>query len=295
MDLRERRVALGMSAGEVATLLGVSPPSVLRWERRARLPGPRDISRLAAVLDVPTDRVAGFFDAARTPSPPRTSVRGPGLRQLRHRRGVTVAALARAAGVGPATVYNWEAGRVRIPAYALPGLAGALGTTVGALRHSLTHSAAAPPRPRTASGLRRLRLQRGLSQQSVAERTGRSRWSIRAWERGEPPPLHALRALADAYDVSVTEVADAAGVRCPPHLDPRNWTPGLLPAVLRTLREWSGLTQAQLADACACSAATVRAWESGRLQPSPALRRRLEEHYGLPSGALVTAYALRRR
>lgn len=293
MDLRERRVALGLSAREVASRVGVSPPSVLRWERRARLPGPRDISTLATVLEVPPQRVARFFDAARSPQPPRTSVRGHGLRALRHRSGSTVASLAAAAGVRPATVYNWEAGRVRVPAQALPGLAAVLGLTVPGLRAALVHPPAVREQPRPISGLRRLRLRRGLSQQAVATRIGCSRWSVRAWEDGRTPPLYALRGLARVYDVGVGEVAALAGVRCPPHLAPRTWTPGQLPAILRTLRAWSGLTQTELADACRCSPATVRAWESGRLQPGPVLRRRLEGHYRLPSGALVRAYALR--
>lgn len=39
--------------------------------------------------------------------------------------------------------------------------------------------------------------------------------------------------------------------------------------VLRVLRQWNGLTQAQVARRCEASTDSVRAWERGRQQPGP--------------------------
>ena len=87
----------------------------------------------------------------------------------------------------------------------------------------------------------------------------------------------------------VSTVARAAGVQPPELLDPRRWTPGDLPGALRVLRQWSGLTQREVAVHCACSVAAVRAWERGRCVPRPAGLRRLEELFGLGPDALVRA------
>ena len=109
-DLRHRRQTLALSPAALAGVLGVHPTSVLRWERRERLPGPAHIRRLAAVLELSTPQVAGFFHAARAPAP-ATGFRGHGLRRLRAAAGRSAVALAAAAGVPVSTVYNWEAGR----------------------------------------------------------------------------------------------------------------------------------------------------------------------------------------
>ena len=85
-DLRRRRQTLALSPAALAGALGVHPTSVLRWERRERLPGPAHIRRLAAALELSTPQVAGFFDAARAPAP-ATGFRGHGLRPAPGHRG----------------------------------------------------------------------------------------------------------------------------------------------------------------------------------------------------------------
>lgn len=104
--LRARRASRSLSATEVAERVGVHPTSVLRWERGERLPGPTHIHRLARSLAVETADVAGFFDSLRprATSLPET-VRGHGLRPLRHAAGVPATRLAAKIGVPAASVY----------------------------------------------------------------------------------------------------------------------------------------------------------------------------------------------
>jgi len=293
-DLRSHRQDRLLSPSAIATELGVHPTSVLRWERRDRLPGPGHIRDLARVVGLTTPEVARFFDAARgTSSTTPSTVRGHGLRQLRQSRAVSVRRLAGAARVLPATVYNWEAGRARVPVGHLPALAVALGLEMAALHEVLARApvvTAAVPRGHGDSTLRRMRRRSGLTQTMVAERVGVSRHTVGKWERGHRPPLHAVRRLASTYGVPASEVARAAGVKAPRLLDEREWRRGDLPAVLRTLRHWSGLTQRQVAQMCGCSTEAVRAWESGRGRPRTTGRRRLEELYRLAPGALVRVY-----
>jgi transcriptional regulator with XRE-family HTH domain len=292
--LRQRRWQRALSAGQLAERLDVHPTSVLRWERRDRLPGPVHIRELARSLDVEPAAVVAFFDQVRSPAPETCNgVRGHGLRPLRRAAHVSARTIAETLGVHPAIVYNWEAGRARIPLAQVPGLARVLGLDSARLRTLLIAApATVAPRP-PASELRRMRRRTGLSQEQVAHRVGTTRQSIGAWERGQAAPLAALRRLAGVYGAPVATVARAAGVSAPPLLDPQNWAPGDLGPTLVVLRQWSGLTQADVASHCGCSTAAVRGWERRRGMPRPVMRGRLEQLYNLSAGALLTAYPAR--
>jgi transcriptional regulator with XRE-family HTH domain len=288
--LREHRLGRELSTGEVAARLGVHPTSVLRWERRERLPAPVHLHGLAQLLRLETREVAGFFDAARRrPGLEVESVRGHGLRPLRTAARLPAPRIAEAVGVPAATVYNWESGRARIPLDRLPRLARVLGLEARVLHDLLTRARPVPPTPRRTE-LTLLRRRTGLSRAAVAAAIGASRHSLGAWERGRRPPLSAVRRLADVYGVPVGVVARAAGVGAPPLLDRRRWRPGDLPALLRTLREWAGLTQRQVAEWCGCSTDAVRGWERGRSTPRPATRARLEALHALAPGELLRAF-----
>lgn len=287
--LRVQRRSRALTVDALAAELGVHPNTILRWERRERLPGPGHIRGLARCLAVEPAQVTRFFDAARPPAPegPR-GVRGVGLRPLREAAKVPAAALAAAAEVPTANIYNWEAGRARIPAHHLATLAELLGVEQQRLRRLLSAAPAAHVSP--VHPLRRLRRRTGLSQAQVAGRIGASRHTVGAWERGRRPPPGMLRPLATVYGVPLETVARATRTTPPELLDRRRWSAGDLPAVLDTLRRWSGLTQAELAERCGCSVSAVRSWESGRTVPSDRLRRRLEATFGLPTHALLRAF-----
>ena len=287
--LRDQRVQRTLSVTDVARHLAVHPSSVLRWERGERLPGPDHVKALADTLELDTSAVVRFFDDARAPIEPSRGFRGHGLRALRQSAGVPVRRIARRLGIHAATVYNWEAGRVRIPASHVPALASILDTEVPALtRHLIAAPATRPRDPVTQ--LRRLRRRTGLSQEAVARRIGTTRHRIGAWERGEQPPLWALRRMAVVYGVPVSRLARAARVVASPLLDVRQWSRGDLADALRVLRSWCGLTQRSVAERCGVHPTSVRAWENGRTVPGPRSRERLELLYGLASGALLAAY-----
>lgn len=289
--LRDRRTSRALSTTDIARELGVHPTSVLRWERRERLPGPEHIHGLARSLEVDPADVVGFFDEVRPAAPPpHDNPRGHGLRPLRRAARVPAARIAEAVGVPPASVYNWETGRARIPVRLVPALAELLELEAAALQSMLDEWPAVAPSLPAVSQLRRLRHRTGLSQDQVAARIGVSRHSVSAWERGARPPLGSLRLLGRLYGVPVSAVARAAGVPAPRLLDRRHWGAGDLAEVLLTLRQWAGLGQRELAERCRRSVSTVRGWEHGRGTPRPSSRARLERIYGLPDGALLIAF-----
>ena len=292
--LRDHRHRRALSSTELAVRVGVHPTSVLRWERRERLPGPEHIHALASSLSVDAAAVTAFFDGERAALPSQDSgPRGHGLRTLRRAVGITVATIAHELGAPVSTIYNWEAGRVRIPSEHVGALAGLLGLDRPTLLQFLSSHPVPAGAGRPTSRLRRLRHRRGLSQGQVAQLIGMSRHSVGAWERGARPPLAAVRRLAGVYGLSVSAVARAARVSPPELLDPSRWAPGTLPRVLAVLRDWSGLTQAEVAERCGCSKASVRNWERGRTEPCPALRAALERLYRLTEGSLLRASARR--
>jgi transcriptional regulator with XRE-family HTH domain len=122
--LRDRRTSRALTTTDVARELGVHPTSVLRWERRERLPGPEHIHGLARSLSVDPTAVACFFDEVRPVAPPPpANPRGHGLRPLRRAARVPAVRIAEVVGVPAASIYNWEAGRARIPVQHVPALA----------------------------------------------------------------------------------------------------------------------------------------------------------------------------
>lgn len=286
--LRDQRTRRALSVHEVARRVDVHPASVLRWERGERLPGPVHLHALAGALAVDVSRVASFFDAVRAPARDLAGVRGTGLRALRRDAGLPVRRIAAHLGVHESTVYNWEAGRVRIPDAHLPALARLLATSETRLRERLRSAPA--PVATTVAPLRRLRRRTGLSQEAVAQRIGSSRHRVGAWERGEVPPLWAVRRLAGVYGVPASRLAGLVGLAAPRLLDPASWSAGDLPDVLATLRAWSGRTQAEVAQHCGLHRTTVRAWENGRAVPSRRSREALEAAFGLAPGTMLVAY-----
>ena len=125
-DLRTARRDAGKSAPELATVVDVHPATVFRWERRERQPGPGEVTSLSAALGVDRAVVSEFFlrglEPARSDGHP-----GKAVRILRDRAGVSAGVVARAIGVAPHTVYNWESGRARVPVAQIDHLAAFFG------------------------------------------------------------------------------------------------------------------------------------------------------------------------
>ena len=210
-------------------------------------------------------------------------------RALRARRGARADDVALALGVPPSTVYNWEQGRAGIPLALLDPLAGWAELEAAVLVQVL-----ARPRPvvtgHPRSALSRARRRRGWSQERLAREVGVSRGLVGEWERGQRrPELFRIRLLARALAQPVSRIAADFDVPAPAILEPRSWSPGDLPEVLRVLRAWSGLRQRDVAERCGCSVEAVRGWERGRSTPRPRLQATLEQLYRLPSASLASA------
>ena len=293
-DLRTARRQAGKSGLELASVVDVHPTTVFRWERRERQPGPGEVTSLSAALGVDRAVVSEFFLRGLEPIH-SDGYPGKALRILRDRAGASAGIVARAIGVPPHTVYNWESGRARIPTARVGDLAAYFGTgpaeLAGFLRRNASCRLRRPETPSAGNRLRQLRLRKSLSIEALAPRIGVSPWTLRNWELDRRKPTwHGVRKLSLHLDVPISTVVQIVGLTPPPELRPSLWTAGSLGTVLRLLRNWSGLTQQELAGICGCSGQTVRGWEAGRFAPSAQYRLALEEIYRLEARSLLRAY-----
>ena len=157
--LREQLANRGWSATQLATELGVRPPTVYHWTGGTRTPLPSIVGQIARLFEVApsliwdqlaTDGIVQVGSAPpahgeRAPSPPLPT-RGDypfaaWLESELLRRGWTAGYLARRLGVDPSTTRNWLHGRT-LPAEALQlVLAGLLDLDPGRLRQEIERPA----------------------------------------------------------------------------------------------------------------------------------------------------------
>ncbi len=289
--LRSLRIARSESLAHVAPVLGIHPNTLARWERGVRIPGPEAINRISDYYGVSRREIVEFFDGRRTPASPDDTLRATGLRRVRTSYAVPVRVIAQDLDVPAHTIYNWERGGARMPAGLLPRLARLIGIEQGTLRVLLAQPAVVPARtPVPRSSLERWRRRVGLTKSAAARLIGCNRHTLAKWESGASmPSLSCIRAIARHYGVRPQEVALAVSYQTSPKLDPRSWRSDEFSRVVSDVRQWSGLTQRDLADRLGVGFATVRAWEAGRTEPGQARTRELEAVFKLPHGSLERA------
>ncbi len=127
----------------------------------------------------------------------------------------------------------------------------------------------------------------GITQRQLGRHLGASQTTISAWEAGARPGRSWHAPLARALRWDVESLCAALGVTEPTRPDVARRGPGDLPAVLRELRESSGLSRAQMGRCVGVDPRTVGKWESGSGRPSARSLRRLAALFGVPSHHLA--------
>ena len=124
--------------------------------------------------------------------------------------------------------------------------------------------------------LRTLRLARGLSLNTAAERAGLSKSALAGWESGRSRPRGpGFARLLDALEVTPRPRARLLHAADPQFAqialaDTALGAPVDLGAVIRAMRLRRGMTQAEVARAAGVTQATIARWESGDTVPSGA-------------------------
>ena len=259
--LRETRIARGMTQQQLAEAVGFPARQIAIYEttnrhpRKEHLPGL--IARLAKALALPPAEIEASLSQPRPARVPTDF--GHRLRQLRVDRGLTQEQLGARCGCSFSLVSCYETGGSYPKPGFLPALARALDVGVGELERLLPRPQGKQRTTPLGSELRRLREERGWTQEQLAQRAGLRRHSISFYEaNGTYPRPRPLAALVRALGVSPAQLAP------------------LLPAAaettpfgreLRRLREERGLTLQQLALRSGSREGSIWHYEHGRTRP----------------------------
>lgn len=139
--------------------------------------------------------------------------------------------------------------------------------------------------------IRRVRIERGLNQATVARRAGVNRLTVARMEKGANVMWGTLRGIAQALEVSVPRLVLLAGSDDPAVLTPAD--PSLPPtaasigAGIRVVRGASQLTQDCLAEASGLGLSTVRSIERAERPPTWVTVCAFARGLGVPVSTLV--------
>lgn len=134
--------------------------------------------------------------------------------------------------------------------------------------------------------LKELRIESGLSQAQLAEKTGLSQSAIARWELGKTEPTaSAIELLADFFNIS-TEILLQGDSAILPSEPPEIVAP--LPSNrIKLLRKSRNLTQAQVADAVELGRQAYAYYEKGERAPSPETLCKLADFFGVSVDELL--------
>ena len=279
--LRQLRIDRGLTQGQLGARCGCGAGRISRYETGMSYPKTQLVRALARTLGVEAGELARLLPRPRTRTTPTPF--GNELRRLRNQRGLSRAELVRRAAAGRGAICDYEFSAKRPNAPTLTALARALGVPREHLEQLL-------PQPKTTPlgrELRRLREQRGLSQQELATRIDRKQITISLYERGLQHPLAStVPTLARSLGVSPDQLERLL----PPQPET---TP--FGRELKRLRQERGLTHEELAARIGRSQAMISAYEHGRNRPRAASLAALAQALGVPKEQLAELLPSRRK
>jgi transcriptional regulator with XRE-family HTH domain len=225
----------------------------------------------------------------------------PTLRELRERAELSQTAVATFTKVAQATVSGWEYGRLTVPEDRRAPLRQVLGCDAEELEAALAQAVTAYETgldTRLSDQIRALRVDRGLTQEQVAEATDVTTGAVAMWERGSNQPSpERLEALADVFELTPEELLASAGWDAAERaavLDRPERAETPVAALLREARTTAGLNQEQVAAALGVAQNSVSAMETAHYSPNAETWERLIKLYDLdPRDVAVAVFQTR--
>ena len=280
--LRELRRERGLTPGGLARRVGLSVSAIGGYEAGYRYPPRRRLPEFARALETTEGELAQLL-------PPRAALSSPfgrALRELREGCGLTQQQLAERVGLRTETIDRYEGASIHPGGEGFPEfvtrLAEALDVPPAEIDESLSRSH--PPRVPTDFGhrIRQLRFDRGLTQEQLGMRCGRTAHMIYNYEIcGLYPKPSLLPALAASLEVEVSELE-----RLLPWLQGK---PESTPfgGELRRLRNQRGWTQRQLAGRADMGAGAISNYETRGAYPKLHTVAALAWAFGVPREQLA--------
>jgi transcriptional regulator with XRE-family HTH domain len=276
--LESSRMHAGLRRVDLASQLGVSEETIRLWEKGSVQPSAERLARLIALMSLETAQWPTKAEP-RTELPPLARR----LRDERHARGLTQAAVVLLLDVPQATYAGWETGRSTPGVLFFPSLAEFLGiaevdvATLCASPFVVDH-AGWPPFGQFV-GARRQELR--LSRQALADAVGVSQSTVVSWELGyRAPASKQLTKMAEVLAVDPASLVAAL---------PRRRATTTLGELIQSRQRELGLQSTDLARLTGTTEATISRWVHGRSRPVQKNLERLADVLRLPLNDVIEA------
>lgn len=241
-NIRELCKKKGLSQKEIALTIGVTQPTVSDWFTQKKNPRGESLDKLEKLLNASKAEILGYAPIQTDESPSTTEDDEPDanrLRECRKIKGITQKSVSDMLRVSPSAISQWETGETYPSSENLAKLAEAYGVSTDYLlgldtpetgvdiakskqdyiRQMIMHGAWEAKylsKSATTSRLRKLRMERGLTQAEAADLTGIDRVSYTRFERGiRVPPADKLVILADFFGVTTDYLLGRSDIRWP--------------------------------------------------------------------------------
>lgn len=276
--LLARRDSFQLTSRQAAARLDVSQGAYNAWERGRSNPEPRRWARIAEFLDVDVN------DVGRMLAPERVDTFGLDdtsriLVRQRRASGERRAVAAERAGLSPAQVRDFEAGRRHVQTATVPKFAAAF--HLDPFEAALLLEGTSRQDATFGQLLRAARKSRGLHLRDAAAKLASNHNSLSLWEQDRCLPVtdatrnRLLRATARTYKLPVTELR-AALARTMPATDPfAAWFSDRLDTL--------HLTQTEAARRLGLRPQVVANWSNGRYRPGKRFAPALGKVLGVPA------------
>lgn len=136
--------------------------------------------------------------------------------------------------------------------------------------------------------LKRLRIERGLTQQQVGEQLGTSKQAYSYWESGQHTPrFETIKKLANIFGVTTEKITED-------YAQPYNESEtASFTERLKELRKEKGLNQIEIANYFGTSQPAYQAWESGRRTPAQKSLEKLAKFFNVSVSYLLGETSIR--
>ncbi len=269
-DIKSLRRSIGLSARELAFMLGVSTAVIYTWENR-KCPE----HRMADILELIDNK---SFEAmhrqakeqieaqklAVTPS--ENAVK---LREMRTKAGIPVHKLASAMGMSNTTIFGWETGRARMSDKNFAAAKKALKKIPPPVKNKPAGPIPNPSGITNSQKIFAMRTNKGLTRKELASLMGCSSSLIYQWETSRLNPV----------DESVARVAKALNCYFFGGADCTEDTP--LPMRVKMLRLRAGMTKKEVAECLGVNPVTITKWEEAKNTPSRRLLVAFQELFNI--------------
>lgn len=198
--IRRLRKAHDLTQGQLGAIAGVSAEAVSQWECGRAMPRWEPLESMSKFFGVPKSVILGEI-------PPENTI-ADGIRRLRKKAGLTVDQVGESIGRSGKTVSAWETGRSAPSASLLEDLCRFFDVPISFFfSDEVTSASETTVNESFKDNLVKLRKERNMTQQQLADILGVKRESVAQWEAGRVyPRMGTAIAMAEFFGLPLSEL-----------------------------------------------------------------------------------------